>query len=88
MAATCPRCTHALPWHIIQGQHACPSCGAALEVESSATNAHILIIWIIADIPLYFLMPDLWSRMPASIALGGAIAYMVCSNADTKARLR
>jgi len=88
MAATCPQCTTALPWRVIQGQHSCASCGATLEVESSATNAQILIIWIVADIPLYFLMPDFWPRMFASITLGAAIFYMICSNADTKARLR
>jgi len=83
MTASCPNCSAALPWDKVRGTHVCHACHANLVIDSDASSGVCVVIWMIAEIPLFLLVPLWWLRISLSWGLGMAIWYLIC-NASTK----
>jgi len=81
MTASCPICSTALPWDTASGTHVCRSCNAILDVESDASKAAWIVLWTIAEVPLFLLVPIWWMRILLSWGLGMAIWYLICGSA-------
>jgi uncharacterized protein (DUF983 family) len=94
MGAACPKCQGALGWSQLRGEFACPHCNTPLTANTTRAFVVFIILWIIADIPVRFIVFETFgydgaiafaARVIASGAIGWFIAYLVVGNLSTVA---
>ena len=57
MAALCPLCNSKLSWWSLKSSFSCPSCHRPLKARVAGSWLAVVLLWLLADIPLYAALP-------------------------------
>ena len=75
MALSCPKCNARFHWYRIENSFSCPRCQTKLRAKATRLWVTTVILWGLAEIPLWFSTASLYDDLPAGYRIMGGMLF-------------